>query len=53
MDSTVTKARMLGKTKQTKKCRHASKGCTCYIPRDLFGPKGKKKIKKGSRAKGV
>lgn len=43
-------ARMLGATRQANKCRYASRGCTCYIPRDLFGRKGNRKIRKSGRA---
>lgn len=42
--------RMLGAMSQTKRCRYARKGCTCYIPRDLFGKKGKRKAVKSGRA---
>lgn len=42
--------RMLGAMSQTKRCRYARKGCTCYIPRDLFGKKGKRKAVKPGRA---
>jgi hypothetical protein len=41
---------MLGAMSQTKRCRYARKGCTCYVPRDLFGKKGKRKAVKSGRA---
>lgn len=41
--------RMLGAMSQTKRCRYARRGCTCYIPRDLFGRKGKRKAVKSGR----
>lgn len=41
---------MLGNAKMTKKCQHTRKGCTCYVPRDLFGRKGKRKLHKSGRA---